>query len=197
MKNIILKVLIGIVVIIFTFSVGLWLGISYEPLKEYISNIYRNSTDEYTSSGSTGNEFDLEPLEETIDYISENALEKKSKEELLKSAIESILSALDDEYTEYFTAEEYEIIMESFGGTMSGIGVVVTLDEEGQVVVVLTLDDTPAYRAGITEGDIIVEVNDTMIKDMALEKVVALIKGEEGTSVDLKIFKPSEDDNVE
>ena len=168
MKNTIFKILIGIVVIIFTFSTGLWLGISFQPLREYISNIYQDNTE------STEDGFSVEPIEETIDFISESALDKKSKEELLKTAIDSILSELDDEYTEYFTAEEYEIIMESFSGTMSGIGVVVTLDDEGQVVVVLALDGTPAYSAGIIEGDIIVEVSNTKIKDMALEKMDAL-----------------------
>ncbi len=196
MKNIIIKVIVGIVVIIFTFSTGLWLGISYEPLKTYISDIYKNSISGYIPE-STENNFSAEPIGETIDLVSVNALEKKSKEELRKTAIESILSELDDEYTEYFTAEEYKTIMESFSGTMSGIGVVVTVDDKGQVVVVMTLEDTPAYRAGIKEGDIITEVNNIEIKDMALEKVVAMIKGEEGTTVDLKVYKPLDDNTIE
>ena len=196
MKRIIIAVIVSIVIIIFTFSTGLWLGINYEPFKVFISDIYKGSTAEYATKG-TGNDFSVEPIEETIDLISNNALEKKSKEELLKTAIDSILSAIDDEYTEYFTVEEYERIIESFSGTMSGIGVVVTVDDEGQVVVVMTLEDTPAYRAGITEGDIITEVNNIEIRDMALENVVAMIKGEEGTTVDLKVFKPLDDNTIE
>jgi len=196
MKKIITAVLVSIVVVVFTFSTGLWLGISFEPFKRYISNIFGDSTVKYNPDDAES-EFSTEPLEETIDLVSDNALEEKSKEELLKAAIESILSELDDEYTEYFTAEEYEIIMDSFSGTMSGIGVVVTLDDEGQVVVVMPLEGTPAYKAGIKEGDIITEVNGVKIKDMALEKVVAMIKGEEGTKVDLEIYIPEDDNTVE
>jgi carboxyl-terminal processing protease len=186
MKKIIIAIIISIVVIILTFSTGLWFGINYEPFKTFISDIK-----------DTENDFSIEPIRETIDLISNNALEKKSKEELLKAAIDSILLVIDDEYTEYFTVEEYERITESFSGTMSGIGVVVTVDDEGQVVVVMTLEDTPAYRAGITEGDIITGVNNIEIRDMALENVVAMIKGKEGTTVDLKIYRPLDDNTIE
>jgi len=197
MKKIITAVLVSIVVIIFTFSTGLWLGISFEPLKRYISNIFGDSTVKYTPEDAES-EFSIKPLEETIDLVTDNALDKKSKEELLRSAIESVLSSLDDEYTEYFTIEEFEEIDEEvIRGAMSGIGVVVTLDDERQVVVVMPLEGTPAYRAGIKEGDIITEVNGVKIKDMALEKVVAMIKGEEGTKVDLKIYIPEDDNTVE
>ncbi len=83
-----------------------------------------------------------------------------------------MLSVLDDRYAEYYTTEEYNKITESYSGTTSGIGVVVSLDDEGQVVIIRILEDTPAYRAGIMEGDIINEVDGTEIKDMDLEKVV-------------------------
>jgi carboxyl-terminal processing protease len=196
MKKIITAVLVSIIVAVFTFSAGLWIGISFEPFKSYISNIFRESALKYTTEG-TESQFSTEPLDETIDLVSGNALEEKSKEELIKAAIESVLAELNDEYTEYFTPEEYEIIVESVSGTMSGIGVIVTLDDEGQVVVVMPLEGTPAYRAGIKEGDIITEVDGLEIKDMALEKVVAMIKGEEGTKVDLKIYIPENDNTVE
>jgi carboxyl-terminal processing protease len=196
MKKIIIAVLVSIIVVVFTFSTGLWLGISFEPFKRYISNIFRESAAKYVPEEAEG-EFSVEPFNETIDLVSNYALEEKSKEELLKAAIKSMLAELDDEYTEYFTVEEYEMIMESYSGTMSGIGVVVTVNDKGQVVVVMPLEGTPAYRAGIKEGDIITEVNGVDIKDMALEKVVAMIKGEAGTRVDLKIYIPEDDDTVE
>lgn len=195
MKNIIIKVIVGILVIIFTFSAGLWLGISFEPFKTFISDIYKDSTDVF-ASGSAENNFSVSPIKEAINLISDSALEEISKEELLKAAMNGILTALDDDYAEYFTVEEYKEILESISGTMSGIGVIVT-DEEGQVTVVMTLEDTPAYEAGIIKDDIITEVDGVDIKDMALEKVVAMIKGEEGTTVDLKIYRPSVNKTIE
>jgi carboxyl-terminal processing protease len=185
MKKNVLRVVIAVIVVIFTFSTGLWIGISFDSFKGYLLKIKQNTTSE------------IKPIEEIIDLVSGSALVEKSKDELLKAAIGGILSVLDDKYTEYFTAEEYKKIMESYSGTMSGIGVVFTLDDEGQVVVVRILEDTPASRAGIMEGDIITEVDGIKIKDMDLDKVLAMIRGKEGTEVNIKIYRPEEYDIIE
>lgn len=205
MKKNVLRVLIAVIVVIFTFSTGLWVGISFDSFKKYVFNVNQNSTSEDNGDGgflediseSIKRKFSVKPIEEAINLISESALVERSKDKLLKAAVEGILSVLDDKHTEYFTAEEYEEIMESYSGTMSGIGVIVTLDNDGQVVVVRTLSDTPACRAGIVEGDIITEVDGMDIKDMALEKVVAMIRGEEGTEVNLKIYRPEDNGIIE
>jgi len=201
MKKNVLRVVIAVIIVIFTFSAGLWIGISFDSFKGYLFNANQNSASKDSGSileeisGSITSKFSIKPIEEIIDLVSGSALVERSKEELLKAAIEGILLVLDDKYTEYFTAEEYKKIMESYSGTMSGIGIIVTLDNEGRIVVVRTLSDTPACRAGIVEGDIITEVDGMDIKDMALEKVVAMIRGKEGTKVNLKIYRP-EDDNI-
>lgn len=205
MKKNVLRVVIAVIVVIFTFSTGLWAGISFDSFKKYVFNVNQNSTSEDNGDGgflediseSIKRNFSVKPIEEAINLISESALVERSKDELLKAAVEGILSVLDDKHTEYFTAEEYEKIMESYSGTMSGIGVIVTLDNDGQVVVVRTLSDTPACRAGIVEGDIITEVDGMDIKDMALEKVVTMIRGEEGTEVNLKIYRPEDNGIIE
>ncbi|GAH90223.1 unnamed protein product, partial [marine sediment metagenome] len=205
MKKNVLRVVIAVIVVIFTFSTGLWVGISFDSFKKYVFNVNQNSTSEDNGDGgflediseSIKRNFSVKPIEEAINLISESALVERSKDELLKAAVEGILSVLDDKHTEYFTAEEYEKIMESYSGTMSGIGVIVTLDNTGQVVVVRTLSDTPACRAGIVEGDIITEVDGMDIKDMALEKVVTMIRGEEGTEVNLKIYRPEDNGIIE
>src|SRR3972149_9656199 len=191
MKKNVLITVISIIIVIFVFSTGLWIGINFDSLKGYLSNTERNDT------SAAADEFNLDTFEEVMDLISGNSLVEKSNGAIISAGMEGMLSALDDKYAEYFTAEEYSQIMEAYSGTTSGIGVVVTLDEEEQVLVIRILEDTPAYRACIMEGDIIVEVDGTEIKDMDLEKIVAMIKGKEGTSVNLKIFRPSEDKTLE
>jgi len=205
MKKYVLRVVISVIVVIFVFSTGLWIGINFNFFKEYLLNAGQNNVTEDNDNGgilenissSIANRFSIKPVEEVINLVSENSLVKKSKEVLLRAALEGMLSVLDDRHAEYFTAEEYKQIMESYSGTTSGIGVVVALDDEGQVVIVRVLEDTPAYIAGIMEGDIITEVGDIDIKDMDLEKIVTMIKGKEGTEVDLKIYRPSEDNIIE
>ena len=191
MKKNVLIAVISVIAVIFVFSTGLWIGINSDSLKGYLLNTERN--DIFAADA----EFNLNTFEEVMDLISGNSLVEKSDEAIIKAGMEGMLSALDDKYAEYYTAEEYSQIMEAYSGTTSGIGVVVTLNEEEQVLVIRILEDTPAYRAGIMEGDIIVEVDGTEIKEMDLEKVVAMIKGKEGTSVNLKISRPSENKTLE
>jgi carboxyl-terminal processing protease len=203
MRKKVLKIIAIAVAAIFIFSTGFCLGISSSLIKRYITcGSFVNSSE--SSSGLLGkiytddsSEFDTRIIEETLKFTYGNALTEKSKYELVEAAIEGILASLDDKHTEYFTKEAYEQIMESYSGTMSGIGVVVMMDEDGQTVVVMPIQDTPAFRAGLKEGDVIVKVNGTEIKDIPLESVVSMIKGKEGTEVILTMFRPKENEEFE
>ncbi|MCK5567519.1 MAG: S41 family peptidase, partial [Actinomycetia bacterium] len=208
MKKIIIKVLVSIVVIIFVFSAGLWAGFSFNTIRKYFlsTNNGINDTSAVLEeepgflegiSESILNRFSLKPFEEAFEYISSDSLMTFQKQELLQAAIEGMLTLLDDRHADYFTVDEYEKIIESYSGTMSGIGIIVTQDDEGRIVVVKPLPGTPAGSAGIREGDHIIAVNGEDVSDMVLENVVTLIKGEEGTSVDVTFFRPEEDRTFE
>lgn len=208
MKKIIIRVVVTIIVIIFVFSSGLWAGLSLTSVRKYfLGNGSSSSDSSYTSEEKQGlledisksikNHFSIKPFEEALNHISNDSISSFSKQELLRAAIEGMLSLLDDRHAEYFTVEDYQKITESYKGTMSGIGVIVTQDDDGRVVVVKPLPDTPADNAGIKEGDEIIRVNGTDIKDMVLENIVAMIKGEEGTSVDITFYRPGEERTFE
>lgn len=208
MKKIIIQVLVSIVVIIFVFTAGLWAGFSYNSIKKYFLSSNSGSSDtNSTQEERTGlfeeisetikNRFSLTPFEEAFDYISNDSLTAFQNQELLQAAIEGMLTLLDDRHAGYFTVDEYEKITESYSGTMSGIGIIVTQDDEGRVIVVKPLPDTPAGSAGIREGDHIIAVNGQDISEMVLENVVTLIKGKEGTSVDVTFYRPGEDKTFE
>jgi carboxyl-terminal processing protease len=135
---------------------------------------------------------DIRSIEEALNFISANSISGKTKQELLRAAIEGMLSVLDDRYADYFPQREYSHIMESYSGTMSGIGVVVTQNKENQVIIISVIDGTPASEKGILAEDIIVEVDDTDIADKSIDEVVSMIKGEENTEVKITILRPSE-----
>jgi carboxyl-terminal processing protease len=206
MKRIIIRIIVSIVVIIFVFSAGLWAGFSFNTIKRYflgerLSSAEEVSSQEDDSSGfieditdTIRGKFSTKPFEEALNFISQDSVKEISQQELLKAAIEGMLTLLDDRHSEYFTVEEYEKITESFSGTMSGIGVIVTQEEDGKIIVVQPLPDTPAGNAGIKKGDVIKEVDGVDITEMVLENVVALIKGEEGTSVEITFYRPGDDD---
>ncbi|MBM3702203.1 MAG: hypothetical protein FJW63_04285, partial [Actinobacteria bacterium] len=102
MKKNVLRVVIAVIIVIFTFSAGLWIGISFDSFKGYLFNANQNSASKDRGSileeisGSITSKFSIKPIEEIIDLVSGSALVERSKEELLKAAIEGILLVLDD-----------------------------------------------------------------------------------------------------
>ncbi len=201
LKNLIIKIIAVTITVIFVFSTGFWLGINFYSLRDFASNASAGSFFEISSRQDTGqNEpqpLGLGPLEEILEMIMESSIYEADQDELIRSAIEGMLEGLGDRHAEYFTYEEYEQIMESYSGTMSGIGVVVTQDDEERVIIINVIENAPAYKQGLLEQDVITEVEGESIQGLSLEKVVSLIKGEEGTSVNLTIFRPLEEKSFE
>ncbi|MBN2072690.1 MAG: PDZ domain-containing protein, partial [Actinobacteria bacterium] len=205
MKRTVVKVIVVLVAVIFLFSAGFWTGFSIDFLKNLIFNkegaIAQGGEEQQgiveNLSGSIIDRFSLKPLEEALDFIFNDYINQVSREELLAAAIKGMLSELDDRHAEYFNVEQYRQIVDSYSGTMSGVGIIVTEDEEDRIVVVMPVPDTPAFNAGIKEGDIIVEVDGNDIRNIALENVVSMIKGPEGTEVMLGLYRPSEEKQFE
>lgn len=100
-----------------------------------------------------------------------------------------LAAGLDDPYTVYFTAEEYSDLMESVSGTYSGIGVSVTQDERGVITVIKLFEGSPGLEAGMRVGDILHAVNGKTIESKDLSTVVAQIKGEAGTTVEITVLR--------
>ncbi|MGM0365330.1 MAG: S41 family peptidase [Actinomycetota bacterium] len=199
-KKLVIKIIAILVAVIFVFSTGFWLGINFYTFKDFTdssASSLMEVTDRQDSGQREDQPFSLKPLEEAIELITSSSIYDPEKEELLRYAIEGMLEGLGDRHAEYFTQEEYEQIMESYSGTMSGIGVVVTLDEDEKVVIVNVIEGTPAQQEGLKEQDIITEVEGEPIQGFSLEKVVSMIKGEEGTSVNLTIYRPSQRESFE
>ena len=119
------------------------------------------------------------------------------KQTLRDSAYAGYMQGLDDPYSVYYTAEEYASMTESTSGSYFGIGVMIQKDPEaGTVSVVRVFNNTPAQKAGMKAGDIILKAAGTEIDGLELEQVVALIKGEEGSEVEIVVYRPSEQKEI-
>lgn len=107
--------------------------------------------------------------------------------------------SLRDPYSVYYTAEEYESLVESNEGEYCGIGVMVSQNAyTGRVTVIKVFKGAPAEEAGMLPGDIITAVGDVDISSMDLSLVVSdYIKGEEGTEVSLTVFRESAEEYVD
>ena len=118
------------------------------------------------------------------DYVDKDRL---SASTLSQAAIEGMIEAIDDPYTSYLNAEDYQLSLTSLEGEFGGIGAHVTV-KDGQLTIIAPIAGSPADEAGIRAGDIIVEVDGQPTAEMSLAEAVLKIRGPEGTSVRLLIL---------
>ena len=199
-KKSVLKIIIAVVVVVVIFAGGFLLGFNFISLKAGIFQSGLNKSAE-TNAGETsavsGDILSIKSIEDTINLVLSNALNIKTKNELISAAIRGVIDSLGDKYADYFPRDEYNRILDSYSGTMSGIGIVVTTDDKGQVIVVKTIADSPASKKGIKEGDVIIAVEGKDIKNMTLDTVISLIRGKEGTDVNITVFRSSDNNNLD
>jgi len=118
------------------------------------------------------------------DYVEPAKLDSTN---LSHGAIKGMMSALNDPYSAFLDPEMYKLFQSDLEGTFQGIGAQVALNKSNQPVIVAPLENSPAEKAGIKTGDIILEVNGKSTEGMSLTEVVLNIRGPAGTSVKLTI----------
>lgn len=124
--------------------------------------------------------------------------EETDKELLVEDIYKGMMSSLGDPYSTYYSEEELNDLMEQSEGIYYGIGAYVSLDAvTGYAKISGVIEGTPAQESDLRDGDIIYEVDDVSAYGMELEEVVALIKGEEGTTVHLTLVRDGETDYIE
>jgi carboxyl-terminal processing protease len=119
----------------------------------------------------------------TREYVDREELEVEA---MAEGAIRGMIDAIDDRYTAYVSPENYTRQMESFRGDFEGIGAVIQNTPDGKrIVIVSPLDDTPAERAGLKPGDIIMAVDGDDTEGWSVIDAVTRIRGPKGTPVEL------------
>ncbi len=173
-----------------------YLGFSVQNYVEALQNkAENNSADE----GSTLDLVDSELTSKiaTLEAIIEKYyyLDDVSKEDLEIGIYRGLMDAVGDPYTVYYTPEEIEVLYQQTEGIYYGIGAYVALDETTNRTKILSpIPGTPAEEAGLRADDVLYEVDGVDTYDMDINKVVSLIKGEEGTTVTLTIYREGEPD---
>lgn len=111
-------------------------------------------------------------------------------EKMVENAIRGLVSSTEDPFSEYLTYKDYKELNSELQGSFEGIGAEIT-KRNGQVTIVAPLRDTPADKAGLRPGDIILEVDGVSTLDASVNEVVKLIRGKKGTSVNIVVFRES------
>ncbi len=120
-------------------------------------------------------------------------------EETLREGIyKGFVASLGDPYTVYYTAEEYQSLMESTNGEYVGIGVQFSQDPSTNLCTILRVfRGSGAEEAGLLAGDILYEIEGEDITQESSDNIVTRIRGEEGTDVKIRVYRPSDSDYVD
>jgi len=146
------------------------------------------------SAEEAANDMPLEELRvfaEVFGRIKNDYVEPVDDRQLLKFAIEGMLSGLDP-HSAYLDEEDYRDIRVGTSGEFGGLGIEVGM-ENGFVKVIAPIDDTPAQRAGVRSGDLIIRLDDQPVKGMTLDEAVKLMRGKPGTKIRLTIVREGGD----
>src|SRR5690348_16310626 len=128
---------------------------------------------------------------EVFDQVRNNYVEPVTDKQLVEGAIKGMLGALDP-HSSYMDAKEYREMQVQTRGEFGGLGMQVTM-ENGLVKIISPIDDTPAAKAGLKPGDLIVAINDTPVTDMTLSDAVEKLRGAIGTQVKLTLRREGVD----
>jgi len=109
-----------------------------------------------------------------------------TSEDRVYGAIRGMVASLGDPYTLFFNEQEADEFEEQIEGNFEGVGMELGIKNE-MLTVISALKSTPAEKAGIRTGDVILKVNDTVTTNMSVEEVVKLVRGKKGTAVRLTI----------
>ena len=147
-----------------------------------------------TITGISGSDMDTGQIMEKIglieSYIDKFYLEDVDEDKVEDGIYHGLVSGLGDPYSEYYTKEEYQDMMDEDQGEYRGIGIVVYKDSAtGYVVIESVMKDQPAYNAGIETGDILISVDGKDTTQMTLSETVGLIKRGEADTTKLVILR--------
>lgn len=134
---------------------------------------------------------DLRTFSEIFGRIKSSYVEPVEDKQLIENAIRGMLSGLDPHST-YLNLEDFQELREGTSGQFGGLGIEVSM-EDGFVKVVAPIDDTPAAKAGIKAGDLIIRLDDTPVKGMTLNDAVDIMRGEPGSKLLLTIIREGAD----
>lgn len=133
---------------------------------------------------------ELRAFSEVFGRIKSDYVEPVSDKKLITEAINGMLSGLDP-HSAYLDAEGFRELQVGTQGEFGGLGIEVGM-EEGLVKVISPIEDTPAYHAGIKSGDLIIKLDDTLVKGLALNDAVKRMRGKPGSKITLTVIRKGE-----
>ena len=147
-----------------------------------------SATDTAPPAETASDDLDFGILDEILKILEEDFVEpdRIDRALLFEGAINGIFQALNDPHSVYIDPQTYSVSRDDFSGAFQGIGATVS-QQDNFVVIVAPLPDTPAERAGIQPGDVVLEVDGESAEGWSVQKAVLRIRGRIGTAVELLV----------
>lgn len=180
--------IIGIALLCIAFFIGgMYFG--------YSDKNYVNDVTEITNKENIKVSADFAPFWKAWVLLNEKSIynNKVNSEEKVWGAIKGLTSAYGDDYTEFFDPKETELFDEAISGEFSGVGLEVGM-KAGILTVIAPIKGSPADKAGIGSGDIILKIDDTSTSGLSIDQAVQKIRGVAGTTVVLSVFHSGDED---
>lgn len=133
---------------------------------------------------------ELQTFVEILNRVKADYVEPIDDQTLLENAVRGMLSGLDP-HSAYLDPKEFDDMNVATTGKFGGLGIEVQM-QDGLVRVVAPIDDTPAAKAGIESGDLIVKIDETPVKGLTLTDAVGKMRGEPGTNIKLTVVREGE-----
>jgi carboxyl-terminal processing protease len=186
-KRIIFSV-VSLFILYFVFIFGVMLGqkgysIGIGP--KQVANIDKGKPDDV----------DFSLFWEAWNKLKEKSVVDTNTKDMIAGAISGMLGSVDDPYTVYLTQKENQRFREDIQGEFSGIGIEIAL-KDSMPTVVAPLSETPAEKAGIKAGDVILEVDGAKTSEIGFDETINKIRGKEGEIAKLKILRKNVEEPI-
>lgn len=132
----------------------------------------------------------LKNFSQVMDLIEKTYVNDVQRQDLVKGAIQGMLQSLDP-HSAYLDQEEFKDMQVETSGEFSGVGIEITI-QNGRLTVVSPVEDTPAFRAGLKSGDMILEIDGESTQDISIMDAVHKIRGPKGSEVELMVLHQGE-----
>ena len=135
----------------------------------------------------------LQELIAVYNNIMDSYYEDIDEQDLVDAAIDGMLDSLDDPYSTYMDEDNAETFNETVDGSYDGIGITITQNENKDILIVSVAEDSPAEKADIQIGDILLKINKKSLSGLSLDKVTEIIKGTKDKTFNLTIKRGEEE----
>ena len=134
---------------------------------------------------------ELAKFVDAYDAIVNNYYKEVDKDKLVESAINGMVSSIGDEYTSYSDKDVTDNFNEAVNGKYMGIGALI-MKSENDLVIYKVFEDSPSYKAGLKDGDIILKLDDKDTKDMSVNDIASIVKNDTNKEVKLLVKRGEE-----